>query len=249
MRHAAAVSTERMYADLAPWFGLLSPPEEYEDEADHLLALIHRLAPGARTLLELGAGAGSLASHLAPHLACTLTDRSPDMLAVSRARIPAARHEVADMRTLRLPGRFDVVLVHDAIGYLTTEADLAAALATVAHHLAPGGLALLIPDETAETHRAGTDHGGADAPDGRGARYLEWSHPLRPGATTADVDYVIVTREADGTTRTVHDRHVVGVFPEATWRRLIDAAGLRVVPAPIPDPLAGEHVLLVARRR
>lgn len=56
----------------------------------------------------------------------TLVDRSPEMLAVSFALNPECEHVVGDMRDMRLGRVFDCVLIHDAICYLTTEAELRA---------------------------------------------------------------------------------------------------------------------------
>ena len=54
------------------------------------------------------------------------------------------------MRTVRLGRTFDAVLVHDAIDYMTTEADLRAAVETAYAHCRPG-VALFVPDDIAET--------------------------------------------------------------------------------------------------
>ena len=43
-----------------------------------------------------------------------------------------------------------------------------------------------------------------------------------------------------------HDHHLFGVFPDATWRRLIDDSGLGLVDVDEPD--ADEHVVFVGRR-
>ena len=80
----------------------------------------------ARTLLELGSGGGNNASHPKASYACTLTDRSPEMLELSRSLTPECEHVHGDMRTLRLGRSFDAVFVHDALMYLTSEDDLAA---------------------------------------------------------------------------------------------------------------------------
>ncbi|MFL5496654.1 MAG: class I SAM-dependent methyltransferase [Gemmatimonadales bacterium] len=73
------------------------------------------------TLLELGAGGGSLAYHLKRHFRLTLTDVAPAMLAVSQALDPKCEHLLGDMRSLRLGRQFDVVLIHDAIMYAGRE--------------------------------------------------------------------------------------------------------------------------------
>ena len=130
------------------------------------------------------------------------------------------------MRTLRLGRAFDAVLVHDAIDYMLTEDDLAAALATVAAHLAPDGAAVLLPDVMSETFAPGTSMGGEDDGEGRGARYVEWMHEPPPGSTTYLSDFVFLLREPGGPTRVEHDPHTLGLFPRATWERLIAAAGL-----------------------
>jgi SAM-dependent methyltransferase len=240
----------RLYAELAAWFHLVTPPEDYAVEAARYEALALDACPGARTLLELGAGGGNNASHLKRRFACTLTDISPAMLDVSRALNPECEHLGGDMRTLRLDRVFDLVLVHDAVAYLTTEDDLAACFATAAAHLPPGGALVVAPDCTAETHRPGAESGGEDAPDGRGVRYLEWSHAPAPGATAYDVDFVVVTRTATGISEVAHDRHRCGVFPEATWLRLLGAAGFDAVAHPArPDEPEAPQPMFVGVRR
>ena len=214
-----------LYTDLAAWWPLLSPPDEYAEEAATYHESLTRAVTGTlRTLLELGSGGGSNAFHLQRHYRLTLTDPSPGMLAVSRRVNPACEHVEGDMRTLRLGRTFDAVFVHDAVCYLTTETDLRRAMDTAFVHCRPGGAVLFAPDFDRETFRTGTSHGGRD--DGpRGLRYLEWRWDPDPDDTTYLVDYAFLLREADGVTRVVQDRHVEGLFARATWLRLLAAAG------------------------
>jgi len=115
----------RLYTDLAPWFHLLTHPSSYGDEADLVTRVVDEVVAGeARTLLELGSGGGNNASHLKARFECTLSDLSPEMLALSRTLNPECEHLAGDMRTLRLGRTFDVVFAHDAISYLTSEGDL-----------------------------------------------------------------------------------------------------------------------------
>ncbi|MBM4385294.1 MAG: class I SAM-dependent methyltransferase [Deltaproteobacteria bacterium] len=242
----------RMYSELAHWWPLLSPPAHYVEEAAYFRALLRRHRPRPRTLLELGCGGGSLASNLKRDFALTLTDVSPQMLAVCRAENPECEVLEGDMRTLRLAREFDAVLVHDAIMYATTEADLRATIATAALHCRAGGLVLLAPDCTRESfgqHTAdedagashadgGTDHGGEDAPDGRGLRYLEWCWDSDPSDTTYQVAYAFTLRERDGSVRTELDVQTQGLFSEATWLALMRECGLEA--RTVSDPWRGK---------
>ena len=217
----------RFYRELAAWWPLFSPPSHYGEEADDLLARLGSPATGqSKTLLELGSGGGSLASHLAPYFRMTLTDISEGMLAVNRTVNPSAEHIAGDMRTLRLDRTFDVVLVHDAIMYATTPTDVQAALQTAAIHCAPGGTVVVLPDYVSETFQSGTSHGGEDGADGKGFRFLAWHWDPDPADHTYLVDYAFVMREADGSVRVEHDRHVEGLFPRADWLACFEAAGL-----------------------
>lgn len=236
-----------LYGDLAPWFHLLTAPKDYAEEAALILALLREHADGpVEKLLELGAGGGNTASHLKRDLRLTLTDLSPRMLEQSRAINPEAEHIVGDMRTLRLGRTFDAVMAHDAITYLTTEADLRAALETAFVHLRPGGAAVFVPDHITEAFETGTNEGGHDGPDGRALRYLEWTTDPDPTDTEYHVDFAMLLREADGSVRIHHDLHVLGLFSRQTWLDLLADVGFE--PHTVNDPWERD-VFIGARRR
>lgn len=214
-----------LYDRLAPWWPLLSPPAEYAEEAAVYRELLTEAGAGpGSTLLELGAGGGNNASHLKTAYRTTLTDVSPAMLEVSRALNPECDHVQGDMRSLRLGRTFDAVFLHDAVDYMTTEEDLAAALRTAALHLEPGGAFVVAADHVAETFSESTEHGGAAGAD-RALRYLMWTHDPDPADTTYLVDFAYLLREGDDVA-VEHDRHLNGLFPRETWSRLLAEAGL-----------------------
>lgn len=218
----------KLYTDLAAWWPLLSPPEDYADEATFFWqALSQAGLPASPSLLELGCGGGSNAWHLKKHFASmTLTDLSPSMLAVSRALNPDCRHQEGDMRTLRLGRAFDVVFIHDAIDYMTAPEDLRQAITTAYVHCRAGGVALLVPDHVRETFRPYTDHGGGDG-EGRALRYLEWAYDPDESDTTYVIEFVYLLREGSQPARVEHERHVHGLFPRAEWLRLLAEAGFQ----------------------
>ncbi len=231
----------RLYSDFADWWPLLSAPADYAEEVGVFLRLVQDAVEGElRTALELGSGGGNNAWHYAQYLQLSLVDRSPRMLAVSRALNHSAEHLQGDMRDVRLGRSFDAVLVHDAVSYLTSEADLRAAMATAFAHCRPGGVALFTPDHLRETFRPSTSHGGHDG-DGRALRYLEWRYDPDPGDTVVTVDMAYLLRQGERV-EVVHDRHLNGLFTRSTWMALFHEVGFdaRVVPyalTSVSDPL------------
>lgn len=217
----------RLYGDLAGWWPLISPPTEYADEAPFIAGVLRSASIPVRDVLELGSGGGHTAFHLKRSFGMTLVDLSASMLAVSRRINPECRHVRADMRSVRLGQPFDAVLVGDAVDYMTSEADLAEVMATAFTHCRPGGVAVFVPGRTVESFRPVTGYGGSDGPDGRGARFLEWTWDPDPGDTWIHTHYAFMLKEASGEVRVVHETHRLGLFGRDVWLRLLSDAGFQ----------------------
>ncbi|HXU03166.1 MAG TPA: class I SAM-dependent methyltransferase, partial [Polyangia bacterium] len=169
---------------------------------------------------------GGNASFVKRTFRCTLTDISPEMQALSRALNPECEHLPGDMRTLRLDRTFDAVLVHDAVCYMTTRADLAAVAATAFAHTRPGGAAVFAPDFVRESFRERSElHSGDDG--ARALRCLEWTWDPDPRDDTYTVEYAFLLRDGVDM-KSVHDRHVEGLFARATWMEILTGAGFSV---------------------
>ena len=235
----------KLYDELADWWPVFSDPREYRREAAYIARVLRKaINPAPRTVLELGSGGGNSAFHLKKHFAMTLVDRSPRMLKVSRKLNPDCEHIKGDIREVRLGRTFDAVFVHDAICHMTTEPDLRAVLQTAHEHCRPGGVGLFVPDFVRETFVGGTDQGGSDSPDRR-LRFLQWVFDPDPKDTTYQVDFAILLRDQKGKAHAVHDRHTLGLFPRATWLRLLREVGLS--PVVVRDDKVRE--LFLARRK
>jgi SAM-dependent methyltransferase len=235
----------KLYDELAEWWHLISPPAEYAEEAAFFAQVItDACKTPPRTVLELGSGGGNNALYLKSKFEMTLVDLSPQMLAVSRALNPECEHRVGDMRTVSLGRTFDAVFVHDATMYMTSEADLGAAIRNACRHCRAGGVVLFVPDCVRESFAAETTHGGHDGDDGRSLRYLMWTVDPDPTDTTYRTDFAIILRDRSGDTRVVHDSHLEGIFPRAEWTRLLLEAGFE--PRTLTDEWGRE--LFVAKR-
>jgi SAM-dependent methyltransferase len=194
----------RLYRDLASWWPLISPPQEYTEEAVYLSALLCTL---------------------------TLVDISPDMLEVSRRLNPECEHRLGDMRAIRLAESFDAVLVHDAIDYITSQDELRQVIGTAFAHCKPGGIALFVPDHVADTFAELTGSGGgATDADGRRGSFQERTWDPDPCDDWVQAEYQFTLRAADGTTEVVRETHRLGSFSEDTWQRALSQAGFEGLP-------------------
>jgi len=251
-RHPLSTSeqTPRLYRDLADWYPLLTPVGDYADEAAFYRRLfeIHCRHP-PRSLLDLGSGGGHNAAHLKSTLTCTLVDLSPAMLAMSHRLNPECEHVQADMRSIRLGRVFDCVLVHDAVSYMSSRADLAGAITSAFEHTAVGGVALFQPDFVLETFEPGTETGGSDAGN-RALRYLEWRWDPDPTDDAYVTDMAYVLRNEGGAVEVIHDRHVMGLFARAVWLELIADAGFQplVIPFEHSSNCDGGHDVFLGLR-
>lgn len=238
MMFAMSSDAPRLYTDLAHLWPHLSPPEHYEAETQLLRDLIDDALgdppAGKRwSLLELGAGGGHSTVHLKDHYNCTASDLSPQMLAHCKALNPEVPTIQDDMRTMRLHKQFDAVLICDAIDYMTTRDDAAAALRTIAAHLRPGGIALFAPTYTRETFTDGdVADDGTTIPGIAGdddLTYFSFVHDPDPDDTTFEMILLYLLR--DHQTRqvqTIEDRHTCGLFSIQNWQAMAEQAGLAV---------------------
>ena len=217
----------RFYSDFAPWWPLISPVADYEQESVFAASLLNSASIPVREVLELGSGGGHSAAHLKQHFEMSLVDLAPEMIELSKRLNPTCEHRIGDMRCLRLDRRFDAVFVHDAVDYMTTELELRQAIDTAFAHCRPGGIAVFMPDHILETFEPGTSHGGGDGSDGRGVRYLEWRWDPDPKDTWVVNEYAFLFRSPEGVVEMARETHRTGLFSLQVWLGLLSDAGFR----------------------
>ena len=133
----------------AAYYDLLYRDKDYAAEAHYVDGLVKRAQPTASSLLEMGCGTGGHAVELA-RLGYTVhgVDLSPGMVERAQQRSAAGAafrsqlsFEQGDVRSVRAGRSFDAVIsLFHVISYQTTNADLAAVVATARAHLKPGGV-------------------------------------------------------------------------------------------------------------
>ena len=229
----------RLYGELAYLWPLISPPEDYADEAHYWRdALRAKLGHGRHRTLDLGVGGGHHLSHLTAEFQATAIDISKEMLQLSIKLNPGVDHHIGDMRSIRLGRRFKAVLAHDSISYMVTEADLRATFDTARAHLEPEGVFITAPEWLRETfngpyvfHWTRRGHYGE-------LTTIEYLHDPDPDDSAIESLFFYIFREK-GRLRIEHDRHVTGLFSMNTWRCLMEEAGLVLEHLAYPADEAG----------
>ncbi|GBG03764.1 SAM-dependent methyltransferase [Azospira sp. I13] len=140
----------KVFDHYARYYDLLYRDKDYRGEADFIIEQVRAHAPGARSILELGCGTGIHAQLIAEAgYAVHGIDFSEAMLASAQARRAGLAPELqgrldfsqGDVRAFRSGRTYDVVIsLFHVFSYQTRNADLQAAFATAAEHLAPGGV-------------------------------------------------------------------------------------------------------------
>lgn len=116
-------------------------------EVDFLASVAAAEGVEVRTLCDVACGTGvHLAEWARRGVDVTGVDLSSEMLAVARGRLPDAELVESDMREFRLGREFDLVTcLFSSIAHAGDDAGFDAAFASMAVHVAPGGLLLVEP--------------------------------------------------------------------------------------------------------
>lgn len=221
----------KLYEQLAHLWPLLSPAEDYAADADRISALIDanlNRDDSERRLdvVEFGAGGGHTLFFLSQDSQCTAVDLSDAMLENSRHINPDVMHIVADMRHAELGQQFDVVLIHDAIDYLTSEADIAATFRVAAKHLREGGLLIVAPTYVTETFVDGESMEDENGDDDTEIRFVSRIAAVADEPNLMEMHLTIFIRDLATQELSVEtDKHTCGLFARQTWLNLMRDAG------------------------
>lgn len=246
--HPAALA----YDSFAPFYDHYT--HDYQHDAwlgsIEAIALSHGLM--GRRLLDVGCGTGkSFLPMLERGYEVTACDISPGMVERARERTAGTGADVllADARSLPDIGPFDLVTsLDDALNYLLTEEDLAAAFAGVARNLRPGGL-FVFDLNTLHCYRS---YFSRDAADEVGGVFFCWrgegeTDAIRPGAVVRSVIEVFA-EDGDRRWERSSITHVQRHHPPNDVERLLTEAGLELVDrrgqiaGPQLDPVGDEDV-------
>ncbi|WP_298358495.1 class I SAM-dependent methyltransferase [Rhodoblastus sp.] len=213
-----------MYAEHADLYDQIHSFQDCSEAVEKVCSVVDKFNPSASTLLDVGCGTGRHIELLRSRFRVAGLDIDPALLAIARKRLGSeVELYEADMAAFALHRRFDVVIcLFGAISFLLTLDDLRRAIATMALHLAPGGVLLLEPWLTPTQYwRNHIKLNVSEAPDCK----IAWMYVGREEANivTEDIHYLI--GEPNGVTHfTQVQRH--RLHSDEEYRSAFAAAGL-----------------------
>jgi SAM-dependent methyltransferase len=237
----------RLYKDLSWLWPLWEKVEEYKPESREFIRLVDRLAPNAKSLLDIACGGGKNDYYLKRRFDVTGVDLSPQMIAQAKKLNPSAAYHAGDMRSFDLKRQFDVVFFNDGIIYMVNIPDLTRALKNAHRHLKPGGVMVLYVEDCKERFQQSKTSVWRSVHKGTDITYIENDYDPNKRDCTFEMNFLYLIRQ-EGKLRLEHDTHTGGLFTLAQWRKAIKDAGFRIV-LDKPEKLGDELVQVMAGRK
>ena len=211
-----------MFSRSARFYDAIYSFKDYSAEAERLHELVQARVPAARTLLDVACGTGAHLAELRRWYEVEGVDLDPGLLVVARERLPGVPLHEGDMADLDLGREFDVVTcLFSSIGYVRTHDGLMRATASLARHVAPGGVLIVEPwlePGVWEPGRVGSVF--VDEPNLKIARMN-----VGDSAEVMEMHYLVGTPEGIDS---FVERHEMGVFSRDEHIEAFRAAGLIV---------------------
>jgi len=214
----------KVYNELAWVENVLAAPESYEEEAMGYIKTIERfISRPSPTMLHLGCGAGGHDFHFQKYFTVTGVDLSKGMLDLAQTKNPEITYVKADMRTVNLNKKFDIVIIPDAIAYMITLEDLMATMKNAVAHLKPNGVLLVVAHTKEEFRNNNFAYTGAK--DNIQITVFENNHITSENSYEATMIYLI---HENGRKRIHHEVHTLGLFSCDEWMDIFDKCRLKV---------------------
>ena len=214
-----------MFTKSARFYDTIYEFKDYRAESARVHELIQERKPDARSLLDVACGTGQHLQHLSEHYDVEGLDLDEELLAVARDRLPGTTFHSGDMIEFDLGKTFDAVTcLFSSIGYVRTEQNLEAAVATMARHLSPHGVLVIEPWLTPDAWEDG--YIGSVFVDHDDLKIARLDTPQRDGhLSLIHFAYLVATR--DEISHFTED-HVLALFTDDQYRNALESAGLAV---------------------
>lgn len=224
------------YESLAPYYDRFTVHHDYELWTSRIRELLRLHGDPRGRMLDVGCGTGKSFEPFLEEYEVTAVDLSPAMAAHAELRARGrARVLCADMRSLPDLGRFELVTaLDDAVNYLLTSPELAAALRSVRRLLAPGGR-LVFDVNLLHTYRTFFATSSVMSEPGLLLAWHGTTDPQTPAGVMATACLYAFAEHPDGGWSLSTSEHVQRHWPQPELLDAMSCAGLR------PLGVYGQH--------
>lgn len=215
-----------LYGELSKYYDLIYSFKDYKKEAVRIKALVSKYKKSeGKELLDVACGTGHHLNHLKEEFSCTGVDTSKEILEIARKNNEGIAFEDADMTTMDLGKRFDVITcLFSSIGYVKTYSNLEKTIRNFAEHLKKGGAVLIEPWFTKSAYIPGSPH--METYDGKDIKIARLSvSRVKGNLSVIDMHYLVAERDED--VKYFLDRHELGLFEIDQTLKILEEAGLQ----------------------
>lgn len=200
-----------LYRKLGKYYDLIYSSKDYKREAKKIMRLIsmYKKSDG-NELLEVGCGTGHHLKYLKNKFSCTGIDINEGMLNVARKNVKGVVFKKADMKTLNLNKRFDIITcLFSSVGYVKIYANLRRTIKNFAKHLKTGGIVIIEPWLTKSAYKNGSLH--MTTYDGKDMKIARISvSKIKGNISILNMHYLIA--EKNKGVKYFSDKHELGLF-------------------------------------
>ena len=168
----------------------------------------HKKSSG-KELLDIACGTGSHLAYFKKHYQVIGLDLNKEMLKIARRKFPKIKFRQANMISLNLKKRFDVITcLFSSIGYVKTHVNLNKTIAAFAKHLKSGGVLVIELFISPRIYRTGELHSSfVDKPD---TKIVRMNVSRRRGNIGILDFYFLVGTKRE--IKFIKDKHELGLF-------------------------------------
>jgi len=217
---------EALYREFAAYYDQIYSYKDTAKEIKFVVAAMKRHGVKGRDLLDVACGTGRHAKLLVGMGYRVIgLDKHKEILRLARRKAPRVTFKQGDMRSFRLPQRFDAILcMFTSINYNTSMKDLVRTLRGFRRHLKDGGI--IVFDGPIASKGRPTEALSGDVLDQNAAVLYIWKDH---GRLTEGTLYWIVKGGAKRGTKDSHvlmDRHILRFYELREISQALKAAGL-----------------------
>jgi ubiquinone/menaquinone biosynthesis C-methylase UbiE len=217
-----------MYKEFAEIYDLIYSFIDYKKSCKKLSKLIKKYKKiSGNQLLDVGCGTGSHLLYLQDKFDCTGVDINAKMLSVAKKKVQNATFIQADMITMDLNKKFDIIIcLFSSIGYVKTYENLEKTIKNFSNHLNPGGVVIIEPWLSASVFQPGRP--SMTTYDGENIKIARLNTTdMKRDLSTMEMHYLVVKKDED--VQYCKDYHELGLFDHEKTVQIMKDADLEVL--------------------